>query len=329
MSDTLLESELFGHERGAFTGAVKEKMGRFELAEGGTIFLDEIGEVPDNFQVKLLRVLQEGEVERVGGTRTIHLNVRVVAATNKDVKEQVRLRKFREDLYYRLNVLAVELPPLRERPEDIPLLIEHFLGREGGALQCVKERHGSSFELHVAGEYPRAGECHQTRGCPRAGGEAVTADRERSHGRNSAAARDNIPIQEQILELLRQKGFSRSSVSETGSSLGGLNRGTIAEYLRGECLKTFVEQQFDLDRSIKYISLSSEDDVNERVRKKFQEYLHNIAEGVDKSQPWESVKSALRPKMKNLPQRYHAHLEQTAEAYFRGVWKVGGGGAVQ
>jgi two-component system, NtrC family, response regulator len=128
-SETLIESDLFGHERGAFTGAIKDRPGRFELADGGTIFLDDIDDVPLAMQVKLLRVLQNRTVERLGGTRTVPVNVRVIAGSKRDLKQLVAEGKFREDLYYRLNVLPVALPPLRERREDIPLLIAHFLRR--------------------------------------------------------------------------------------------------------------------------------------------------------------------------------------------------------
>lgn len=124
--ETLLESELFGHEKGAFTGAVGTKPGRFELADGGTLFLDEIGEMTPEMQVKLLRVLQERCFERVGGIKTIHVNVRLVAATNKNLEEEVKTGRFRSDLFYRLNVVPVHLAPLRERSEDIPLLVGHF-----------------------------------------------------------------------------------------------------------------------------------------------------------------------------------------------------------
>ena len=126
LSEQLLESELFGHERGAFTGAVKRREGRFELADGGTLLLDEIGEISPALQAKLLRVLQEGEFERVGGNQTIRVNVRVIATTNRDLAEEVKDHKFREDLYYRLHVLPLHLAPLRERTEDIMPLAEHF-----------------------------------------------------------------------------------------------------------------------------------------------------------------------------------------------------------
>jgi DNA-binding NtrC family response regulator len=128
-SETLIESELFGHERGAFTGAIKDRPGRFELAQGGTIFLDDIDDVPLGMQVKLLRVIQNRTIERLGGTRLIPVNVRVLAGTKRDLRQLVAEGKFREDLYYRLNVLPLTLPPLRERPEDIPPLMEAFLGR--------------------------------------------------------------------------------------------------------------------------------------------------------------------------------------------------------
>ena len=125
--ETLIESELFGHEKGAFTGAVTSRPGRFELASGGTIFLDEIGDLSLRLQVKLLRVLQERTFERVGGTRTLKADVRVVAATNQDLEALVAEKRFREDLYYRLNVVPIVVPPLRQRPEDIPLLADHFI----------------------------------------------------------------------------------------------------------------------------------------------------------------------------------------------------------
>ena len=127
LSASLLESELFGHEKGSFTGAVAQKRGRFELADGGTIFLDEIGEIDLQTQVKLLRVLQERQFERVGGEKTIDVDVRIVCATNKDLLAEIEKGNFREDLYYRLNVVSLVVPPLRERKEDIPLLLTSFL----------------------------------------------------------------------------------------------------------------------------------------------------------------------------------------------------------
>jgi Nif-specific regulatory protein len=129
LAESLLESELFGHEKGSFTGALTQKKGRLEIAEGGTLFLDEIGELSSTLQVKLLRVLQEREFERVGGTRPIKANIRVVTATNKNLEEAVTQGVFRQDLYYRLNVVGLEMPALRDRPQDIPLLANYFASK--------------------------------------------------------------------------------------------------------------------------------------------------------------------------------------------------------
>ena len=143
LSETLLESELFGHEKGSFTGAVARKEGRFERADGGTLFLDEIGEISPGLQVKLLRVLQQRELERVGGTETVKVDVRLVAATNRDLAAEVKAGRFREDLFYRLNVVSVTLPSLRQRKGDIPALVSHFI-----------EKYAKSYEKQVRGLAP-------------------------------------------------------------------------------------------------------------------------------------------------------------------------------
>ncbi|MCK4352277.1 sigma 54-interacting transcriptional regulator [candidate division WOR-3 bacterium] len=139
LSENLLESELFGHTKGAFTGAIRDKPGRFELANEGTIFLDEIGEIPGNVQAKLLRVLEDGEFERIGGTKTVKADVRIIAATNRDLKQLIKDRKFRQDLYYRLNVVSISLPPLREKRDDIPILVKHF-------IQKFRKKTGKNIE---------------------------------------------------------------------------------------------------------------------------------------------------------------------------------------
>ncbi len=137
LPETLIENELFGHEKGAFTGAGSLQLGRFELADGGTLFLDEIGDLPFSLQSKLLRVLQENEFERIGGAKTIKVDVRVIAATNRNLAEMVKEKTFRSDLFYRLNVVPLRVPPLRERKEDIPLLVEHFVKKYAKKHHCL------------------------------------------------------------------------------------------------------------------------------------------------------------------------------------------------
>ena len=144
LAETLLESELFGHERGSFTGAVRRKLGRFELADKGTLFLDEIGEISASTQTKLLRVLQEKEIQRVGSAETIKVDVRLVSATHRDLKAEVEAGRFREDLYYRLHVVPIRIPPLRERPDDIPVLASHFIAKNGPKLHSKVTSLGES-----------------------------------------------------------------------------------------------------------------------------------------------------------------------------------------
>jgi DNA-binding NtrC family response regulator len=155
LPESLLEDELFGHERGAFTGAIGRKIGKFELADGGTVFLDEIGEMSPSMQSKLLRILQDGVFYRLGGNESIPVDVRVLAATHRDIDQEVAEGRFREDLYYRLNVVQLRMPALRERKEDIPLLAEHFLGmfkRERGIVQLSLSR--AALDRMLAYDWP-------------------------------------------------------------------------------------------------------------------------------------------------------------------------------
>jgi len=155
LPDGLIASELFGHEKGAFTGALQRRIGRFELAAGGTLFIDEVSELPSEMQVALLRVLQEGDFERVGGSRTLHTDARVIAATNRDLGSAVRDGVFREDLYYRLNVFPIELPPLRDRPTDIPILVEYFVGRHAARLgKRIRRVEKKTMDLFLAYPWP-------------------------------------------------------------------------------------------------------------------------------------------------------------------------------
>ena len=170
LPEGVVESELFGHVKGAFSGAVRDKKGRFELAHGGTIFLDEVAELPKTMQVKLLRVLENGTFKRVGGEKTVTVDVRVISATNRDLKREVEKGNFRQDLFYRLNVVPLKLPPLRERRDDIPLLVEHFLSlaarprpadrpfRPGGP--------GPDAPIRLAGQRPGTAKCGALRPGP-------------------------------------------------------------------------------------------------------------------------------------------------------------------
>lgn len=155
LSDSLLESELFGHERGAFTGAIKQRIGRFEMADGGTLFLDEVGDIPLGTQVKLLRALQEREFERVGGAQTVKTDIRIISASNSDLRQKIKEGTFREDLYYRLNVMPIHLTPLRQRPEDTVLLVQHFVKKYAERNQkAVKSVSPAAMELLLRFSWP-------------------------------------------------------------------------------------------------------------------------------------------------------------------------------
>ena len=186
LPESVLESELFGHEKGAFTGAVSQRKGRFELADGGTLFLDEIGDTTPAFQVKLLRVLQEGEFERVGGTQTIKVDVRLVCATNRNLEEMVSSGEFRADLYYRINVVSIRLPTLRDRKEDIPLLANEFLRRFDEENHTVHELSTSAIDVLENCYFP--GNVRELENCIRR--TATLAQVERLRDRDFACLHD-------------------------------------------------------------------------------------------------------------------------------------------
>ncbi|MBA3684019.1 MAG: sigma-54-dependent Fis family transcriptional regulator [Planctomycetes bacterium] len=224
LSESLLESELFGHIKGAFTGAINDRKGRFEAANGGTIFLDEIGDVSQAMQVRLLRVLQEMEIERVGDHRARKLNVRVVAASNRVLEDEVRKGTFRADLFYRLNVVYLQVPPLRSRPEDIPHLIEHFLGQYCQRnVKFIEHVHRDVIETMT--KYPWPGNVRELENCIEkmvvmAPGKELTIDllpmtvmafdphqeNDRSHGMASFEARLKSFMQAETMSCLERGG---------------------------------------------------------------------------------------------------------------------------
>jgi DNA-binding NtrC family response regulator/CHASE2 domain-containing sensor protein len=322
LSETLLESELFGHERGAFTGAVSAKPGRFELADGGTIFLDEIAETSEAFQVKLLRVLQEGTYERVGGTETKTVDVRVIAATNRDIDQALAEKKFRRDLYYRLNVFPITMPPLRERREDIALLIAEFLKQHSADLKI------SRLALGALRDYSWPGNVRELQAViQRAALLALSEQRAiiRLHDLPKSVLdemKPDIDIEEQILEELRLRKFSRNAISGTARELGNLNRGTVAEYLRGFALRAFVENSYDRELTAQMIAGSDDPEMIENTGKKLHKYLKNISGSVDRSKSLGELDGDLRGKYKNLPQRYHPALKSVIEAYYHGKWDM-------
>jgi len=315
LSDSLLESELFGHVKGAFTGAATDKTGRFEAADNGTIFLDEIAETSENFQVKLLRILQAGEFEKVGSSKTEHVNLRIVAATNKDLESAVKEKKFREDLYYRLNVIKIELPPLRNRKEDIELLVNYFVGKESKDFRISNSGYKSLKNYQWKGNV-RELEAVIKRACILV----------KSSGRNLIQLSDlpkeivketSIDFDDLVLESLRQKKFSHSSVTETARELGNVNRTLVSENFRGFCLKTLVENDFYLANIVEFISETDDPEVKERVKNKIENFIQNIENDVKNipDKDFENVKSKLISKYKNLPQRFHFYLDEVIRHY--------------
>ena len=232
----LLESELFGYERGAFTGALSQKIGRFEMAHRGTLFLDEVGDIPLDLQPKLLRALQEKSFERLGGTKTIPIDVRLVAATNRNLTQMMGDKLFRSDLYYRLKVFPITTPPLRDHPEDIPdpgPALHQEVRRENGPAdrQDPVGDDAGPGELAVAGECAGAGELHRTVGHPFAAAPACALPWPK-YGRTAAQAASSATLEqverEHILRVLRETG----GVVSTAATRLGMPRTTLNAMMR-------------------------------------------------------------------------------------------------
>ncbi len=317
ISETLLESELFGHIKGSFTGAMADKIGRFEAADNGTIFLDEVAETSENFQVKLLRVLQSGEFEKVGSSKTSKVNIRVIAATNKKLEQSVREKKFREDLFYRLNVIRIDLPPLRERKEDVKPLAVHFINAESPEYKISKA------VMDALENYKWSGNIREL--------EAVIKRAvifAKSSGRKMIQLNDlpdeivkglKLNFEELVLDSLRQKKFSHSSIVETAKELGDVNRTTISENFRGIVFKVLAENNFNFDKTLTEIAGTDDLEVIDRVRTKMQTFLGNIKESVNSfsGNDFDSVRANLSSKYKNLPQKFHIYLDSVVKHYLR------------
>ena len=310
LPETLLESELFGHEKGSFTGAHARRRGRFEISDGGTLFLDEITETTPGFQAKLLRVLQEGTFERLGGECTLQVDVRIIAASSRKLETEVEAGRFRIDLFYRLNGFPISLPPLRERPDDIEVLAAFFLRRhDSGASLQISE---SAMELLRRYRWPgnvRELENVVRRAAIMARSEHRTLIQSRDLPVETLAARDSnresvyLPLEDQILETLRSMSFSHSAISATARALGNRDRGTVTEYLRGICFREMARAGYDIAAAASAVAGTAEPATVRRVHAKFAKYLENVERSL--SNP-DSL-------FAGLPTPYHPDLQKLIE----------------
>lgn len=310
LTESLLESELFGHVKGAFTGAIIDKVGKFEAADKGTIFLDEIGETTENFQVKLLRVLQSGEFDKVGSVNTATTDVRVISATNKDLKLLIKERKFREDLFYRLNVININIPPLRERKEDIESIARYFCDSDEKKYQL------SLAALKSLNDYDWPGNVRELESVIRRAKVFCES------GNRSLIQLNDLPaeivksvklnFEDIVIESLRNKKFSHSSINETAKELGNVSRTLVAENFRGLSLKILVDNNFELTNTILAITKNDNEEILSRVKSKLDTWLLNIKKDVDQYRElsFDEIKTKLNSKYKNLPQKYHTYLDQ-------------------
>ncbi|HEV8242521.1 MAG TPA: sigma 54-interacting transcriptional regulator [Nitrospirales bacterium] len=320
ITETLAESELFGYVRGSFTGAYADKKGRFEQADRGTLFMDEIGELPFDLQTKLLRVLQAGEVDRVGGSTPRKVDVRIIAATNRNLEEEVRVKRFREDLYYRLNVVQITLPPLRERPKDVELLAQHFLNQF--AAQAGKS---------IVGFSERAMEvlrCQEWRGNVRdlrnaieravvfAEGQVVTetdlslSAPVQTVGRAvlaGPAVRD-ISGDGAFLEIMRELRFEIDAVAQRLA----LSRGTVASRFKGICFQAIISHEGRITEAAAEVAGAKDS----RVESKVREYYNNLMESAKQFPNADLAILECRRRFKNLPQRYFPAVEQLIRSKF-------------
>lgn len=309
LNENLIESELFGYEAGAFTGATKTKIGRFEQADGGTLFLDEIGETSLAFQVKLLRVLQEGAFERVGGTKTIQVSVRIIAATHQPLERLIAEKRFREDLYYRLNGFSLTVPPLRERPMDIETLFARFLRGvnpnlkiSDALLEWLKAQawRGNVRELKAATERAALNAALYRR-------DFLLPDDFELGEREARRPTKSDALAEKILQALREQEFKHRAVSAVAAELG-LHRATVTEYLRGWAIHFYalsesLEETCEKLRGV--LPLKDETQFRERIKGYIDSALEKIQSGIDAKESDDAIR-ALR--FRNLPSVFESDL---------------------
>jgi len=309
-NENLIETELFGHEAGAFTGATQRKVGRFERADGGTLFLDEIAETKPTFQVRLLRVLQEGVFERVGGTVPVRVSVRIIAATNQQLVAAIREGRFREDLYYRLNGMTLTLPPLRERPDDVAVLFRAFLADADATLRV------SPALIDWLGAQPWPGNVRELKAATdRAvinaavkGRSFLLPDDFELPGAAPAAPDDAASQAVQVLDALRRHQFAHRSISQAAEDLS-LHRVTVTEYLRGWVIQHMVRH--DLDRSAIYEALRGYAEVPERARfeRRVNRYIKTIRTRVEQGLDAGETAAEIRMgRFKNTPAPFRDDL---------------------
>ena len=345
----LIESELFGHVKGAFTGATRDRRGAFELAHGGTLFLDEVGELPAMAQTRLLRILQEGQLRRVGDERQVHVNVRVVAATNRELLEEVAAGRFRSDLYYRLSVFTVRMPSLSERKGDLPVLVEHLLNRLSVETDHPKPRLSQGVMRRLS-EYPFPGNIRELQNVLAAlmirhgGGEPRPEDLDGLLGGSSAGAsvradedlyEDELPsrgdaesVGRWVLEQLRKCDFNVSQAeraldrlqrSAAGKAAAPVaDRSSLTYYLQGECFRAFAESGFDLGTASRAIAKMP--DLESQARARLERFLGFIAEVASGSADEAAAQRACRERLPKLPALYTPYLDAVAGAYVRGKW---------
>ena len=311
LNENLIESELFGYEAGAFTGALKRKIGRFELADGGTLFLDEIGETTPAFQAKLLRVLQEGSFERVGGVEAVHVAVRIIAATNQNLQEKISAGRFREDLFYRLNGFSLPLPPLRERNHDIEYLFRAFLHETDPGIQLsaaiiswlgLQKWPGNIRELKTATKRAVINAQLKRRKF------LLPEDFELQNAVEAAATNEKENLAQQILQALRADGLRHRSISFAAKQVG-IHRATATEYWRGWVIRYLNICGFDLPQLCRALAGDAVFENQVQFESRVAQYAASIRSKIEEGLRQNEPENALRySRFKNLPGEFEPDL---------------------